>query len=168
AINLLGGGDIFGNIEISADDAITVSGGETSFEGIINPDQVLEGSLAIAADGTLYMRADVTGSESGDTRPYLGAAQAYVEDFSIAAGGTLALELPNFSSPGLETDYPQIFADTADITGGAIEIRPSSPNGLYANSYFYDNVIDANTLIGTLGPTSAGGSDGADGVYAAS
>src|SRR5690606_9960090 len=57
-INLLGGGDIFGNIEISADDAITVSGGETSFEGIINPDQVLEGSLAIAADGTLYMRAD--------------------------------------------------------------------------------------------------------------
>src|SRR5690606_13956278 len=33
---------------------------------------------------------------------------------------------------------------------------------------FYDNVIDANTLTGTLGPASVGGDDGTDGVYAAS
>src|SRR5690606_38453139 len=128
-----------------------------SFEGIINPDQVLEGSLAIAGDGTLFMRADVTGSESGDARPYLGAAQAYVDDLSIAAGGTLALEIPNFSSPGLETDYPQIFANTADITGASLEVRPSSANGLYDDNYFYDNVIDANTLTGTFANVFASG-----------
>src|SRR5690606_20210701 len=80
----------------------------------------------------------------------------------------LARQRPNIAGPGLETSYPQVFANTADISGGVIEIRPSTLNGLYANDYFYDNVIDANTLTGTLGPASVGGDDGTDGVYAAS
>ncbi len=91
AINLLGGGDIYGNIEMSADDAITVSDGETSFEGWVNPDQVLEGSLAIAADGTLFLRDN---PDSAST--YNGASKVYVDDFDIVAGGTLALELPSY------------------------------------------------------------------------
>ena len=39
-INLLGGGNIYGNVDIEADDVINVEGGETSFDGIINPECV--------------------------------------------------------------------------------------------------------------------------------
>jgi len=36
-IRLLDGGSIYGNIDISADDSITVAGGATYFDGLINP-----------------------------------------------------------------------------------------------------------------------------------
>ncbi len=155
-INLLGDGSILGNIEMSADDAITVSDGETSFEGIINPDLVKEGSLTIASDGTLFM---VDNPEQG-TATYNGPAAAYVDDLTIEAGGTLALELPSYATSGTvgdpNTPHQQIFANTADITGGILEVRPSSDNGLYANEYYFDNVIDADTLTGTFASVDSG------------
>src|SRR5690606_10765834 len=72
-INLLGGGNLWGNIELGNDipaaspavpteandtsrDYITVSGGRTSFEGIINADQDLNGTLLIDTTGDLFLR----------------------------------------------------------------------------------------------------------------
>ncbi|MXO65515.1 autotransporter domain-containing protein, partial [Altericroceibacterium endophyticum] len=140
-VNLLGGGNIYGNIELSDDDAITVSGGETSFEGIVNSDGVLDGSLTIAEDGTLYLR------DNRETATDVPAALVNVEDFTVDAGGTLALDLVDGDA---DPAYPQVVADTADITDGVLEVRVADPDSLLANSYSYDNIIDANTLTGTF------------------
>ena len=162
-INLLGGGSLYGNIELSDNDTVTVSGGETEFEGIINAladtadsdldgnitEIILDGSLNIASNGTLYMR-----NNPDNVLSFAGAAQANVRSFNVAAGGTLALELPNYSVASLETRYPQIFTDVANITGGHLAVRVSVPSGLFADNYFYDNVIDANALTGRFGSLS--------------
>ncbi len=162
-INLLGGGSLYGNIELSDDDVVTVSAGETEFEGIINAradvgdadvdgdvtEIILDGTLNIAQSGTLYMR-----NNPDNVQSFAGAAQAHVQSFNIAAGGTLALELPNYSVASLETRYPQIFTDVANITGGHLAVRVSVPSGLFADNYFYDNVIDANDLTGRFGSMS--------------
>ena len=148
-INLLGGGTIYGNIEISDDDAITVSDGETSFEGIVNSDMALEGSLVIAPDGTLYLRNDLQDDGTPtDPTTYAGPSKVYVDTFTVSPDGILALELPNTGDATLETDYPQVFADTATITDGLLEVRFSIDNQLIDDSYVYLDVIDANTLIG--------------------
>ena len=43
--------------------------------------------------------------------------------------------------------YPQLFANTANLDG-TLDIRLGSRTRLLANSYFWDNVIDANSLNG--------------------
>lgn len=140
ALNLKGG-SIYGNIELSDDDVITVSTGVTSFDGVVNSGGDLVGTLNIAAGGTLYLLDEPTANTSYD-----GAAQVNVDDLDIA--GTLALQLP--SLPSGAGSYPTIVANTADIAGATLQIRPSSSNGLYANSYTFDNVIDAEELTGTF------------------
>jgi uncharacterized protein with beta-barrel porin domain len=134
-------GYIYGNIEIGADDAIVVSNGETEFNGTVNSDGVLEGSLDIVTGGTLFLNNYPTTD---------GPSFVNVDDLNIQ--GTLALRLPvtNDTPAGTEPAYSQIVTNTANITGGTIEIRPDSVNGLYGDSYFYDNVIDATSLTGTF------------------
>jgi len=145
-INLMGAtgdGYIYGNIDISSVDTINVSAGETVFDGIVNPGGELEGTLNILSGGTLFLLDEPTGNASYD-----GQAAVNVDDFNVAAGGTLAVQLPNDSTvPG---SYPFVVSNTADITGATLEIRPSSENGLYADSYTFDDVIDAGTLTGTF------------------
>jgi uncharacterized protein with beta-barrel porin domain len=135
-------GFIYGDIEISADDSIVVSNGETRFLGTINSDLVKEGSLNIVTGGTFFMDNDPTAGQ--------GPSFAYVDDLNIQ--GTIAFRLPltNDTPAGTEPAYSQIVTNTANITGGTIEIRPDSVNGLYGDSYFYDNVIDATSLTGTF------------------
>ena len=147
AVNLLGGGDIWGNVLLSADDSVEVADGETSFDGIFNPDMALEGSLNIAADGVLYLRDN---PEQG-AATYNGPSMVYVDSFTIDAGGTLALELPSYPTQALTDSegYQQIVANSADVTGGVLEVRPSSSNGLYADSYYYNNVISVADGAGT-------------------
>ena len=43
--------------------------------------------------------------------------------------------------------YPQVFTDVANLDG-TLEARISTPNGLFEDEYFWDNVIDANTRNG--------------------
>ena len=45
--------------------------------------------------------------------------------------------------------YPQIFAKTANLDG-TLEARITTPTGLFADNYFWNNVIDANTRNGTF------------------
>ena len=140
---------------------------------MVNPDLNLEGNLLVTGDGVLYLRDN---PEQGAAL-YNGPASVNVDDFTIAAGGTLALELP--SSPTGSTAasptlvHQTIVANTADITGAKLVIRPSSSNGLYANEYYYNNVISADVGTGTFASASSGSIfldlsviyNGADGVW---
>ena len=138
-LNLVGDGSIYGNIDIGAGDAINVAGGETWFDGIINPACQFgacgQGMLNIGSGGALFLRHDSAGAD--------GPSAAFVEQLNIAADGALILELP--VGPDPESSYPQITADVANL-GGTLLVRPAT--GLYANSYLFENVIDANVRNG--------------------
>ncbi|MEO6255928.1 MAG: autotransporter outer membrane beta-barrel domain-containing protein, partial [Sphingomicrobium sp.] len=173
-INLLGGGNIYGNIDINSDDVINVDNGETAFDGIINPEFLPvggvtaadldtglfgQGPLNITADGALFLRNRA--DEAAFANSYDGPSYAFVESLNLEAGATLIYELPTSNTGGTQPvgTYPQIFTDTADITDGNLLVRPSTGNGLFADDYFYDNVIDSNALTGTFDTC------GLDGTY---
>ncbi len=144
-INLQGAGSIYGNVDISADDLITVSAGETRLDGIVNPLGELEGALTIANGGTLYLVDQPNANPSYD-----GAAGVNVDTFTVAPGGTLALQLATSPVPVTALlDYPTVVTNTANLAGTLL-VRPTSVNGLYGNSYVYNDVIDANTRVGTF------------------
>lgn len=151
-------GKVYGDIDISADDTITVVSGVTSLDGFINPDEVLEGSLTIKTGGTLFLM------DPRNANPdYDGPAGGYVNSFTMESGSTLALQLPTSSisnvvtatgigtlsigTQSTHTPYPQIIADTATLNG-TLELRVSTPNGLFDDFYEYQDIIDTNTLDG--------------------
>ena len=162
-INLLGGGKIFGNIDDKAGDVINVSGGETSFDGIINPEcspaiqttsllnsassSCGQGALNILNGGTLYLRNNTAAANAA---MYNGPSYVFVDSFTMSPTGKLALELHPNAAGGTQPfgTYPQIFTNTATLTG-TLDARITTANGLYSNT-FYDNVIDANTRTGTF------------------
>ncbi|TCM18606.1 autotransporter-like protein [Novosphingobium sp. PhB165] len=151
-INLTGKGSIYGNIALSADDVINVSGGETAFDGVVNPSGALEGQLNIANGGALYLVNNPSANPSYD-----GPAKVYVDSLNIAAGGKLAIQLPELASGA--TSGVGIVAQTANIAGAVLEVRPTTANGLYANTVSFNDVIDANVLTGKFGSVVvAGGS----------
>jgi uncharacterized protein with beta-barrel porin domain len=155
AIRLLGAGSIYGDIDISADDSITVASGTTRLDGLINPNGEFEGSLTIASGGVLSLMDPRIANPSYD-----GPAGGYVDSFSVASGGTLALELA-LSSGGsgsnrsmasalaIPTPIQVVAANTVTLSG-ALRLHLSTPNGLFNDFYSIDNVIDANTLNGTF------------------
>ncbi|KPL68613.1 hypothetical protein SZ64_11160, partial [Erythrobacter sp. SG61-1L] len=158
AINLNGGASgpatIYGNILVGAGDTITVDNGETQFDGQINDSANMVGDLTIADGGVLYLRDNPAASND----KYAGPAKGWVDNLTVASGGTLALELPNYSDAGdvnnsvAPFNYQQIFANTAVLgADSALEIRASTENGLYDDDYFFNNVIDSDDLTGTFG-----------------
>ncbi|HEX8028052.1 MAG TPA: autotransporter domain-containing protein, partial [Vicinamibacterales bacterium] len=164
-INLLGGGNIYGNIDIQAGDIINVDNGMTTFDGIVNPECMPpvydgvastcgQGTLNITADGNLFL-ADPR--ITGDPDLYDGPSYVFVDTYNQAAGGTVTFDLqPAAGGTQAIGTYPQIFANTANIDGNLVAVV-TTPNGLYADSYFWNNVIDAVTLNGTFDSCSIGG-----------
>jgi outer membrane autotransporter protein len=138
-VNLVGDGSIYGDIDVAAGDVISVVGGETWFDGIINPECQFggcgQGVLNINNGGALFLRHDGAGAD--------GPSAAFVEQLNIAGDGTLILELPVGADP--EASYPQIMADVANLDGTLL-VRPASD--LYADSYLFEDVIDANVRNG--------------------
>lgn len=125
--------NIFGNIDISDDDQIIVKSGITNFDGVINPDMMLEGSLKVGSKGTLVMLND------NDEE---GASRAYVDTFTMGKKGKLQLNLTPDNSSGA---YPTIAANTANLGG---KLKAQYEGAFYGNSIVYDNVIDAGTRSG--------------------
>ena len=164
-INLLGG-NIYGNIDINAGDQINVASGTTYFDGIINPEFMpvhtgVTGVTTADLDSGLFGEGDLNIDNggvleladprfSGDPSMYDGPAYAFVDTLNMGPDGTIAFQLePATGGDQTPGTYPQVFADTANLAGTlAVDIQPK--NGLLANSYFWDNVIDANTLVGTF------------------
>jgi hypothetical protein len=156
-VNLLGEGRIYGNIDIREGDEIVVADGETSFDGIINPEFLTddddspaaalspfgEGSLTILDGGTLFLRD----AKFAPGMMYDGPSYAFVDSFTLEEGGTIAFELsPEEAGEQPAGSYSQIVTDTASLEG-TLEARLSSENGLFDDMTFED-VIDANTLSG--------------------
>ena len=148
AINLKGTsqvGHIFGDINISAPDVITVSNGETDLNGLIN-DPNYVGNLTIAGGGNLFLADTLVGGVPV-------ASGGWVNQFNDLAGSTLTLELP--ASVGNATTpphTPEIFANSANLAG-ALVLRPDV--GLLANASGPFTIVD--TAIDPTAGNSTGG-----------
>ncbi|HKY88199.1 MAG TPA: autotransporter outer membrane beta-barrel domain-containing protein, partial [Pseudorhodoplanes sp.] len=173
-INLLGG-NIYGNIAIQHGDMINVQRAETAFDGIINPVCMQSalaggglpgscgvGTLAINEGGTLFLQDPRFPTRSN---MYDGPSYAFVEALDMQAGsdgatGTIAFGLQPVAR-GLQPagSYPQLFADLANLDG-TLEVRLSATPRTLADNYFWDNVIDANSLAGTFDNCLIGGAYG--------
>ncbi|WP_265571758.1 hypothetical protein, partial [Sphingomicrobium nitratireducens] len=136
-INLYGEGDIYGHIHLQDGDTVNVEMGRTSFDGLFNPDMELVGDLIISNGGELFLRDDPHRTDN----MYDGPAGGWLDTLTIEADGTIVYELPVYSDPALaEASYPQLFVNTANLDGTLL-VHPNSENGLYADEYFFDNVI---------------------------
>ena len=161
-INLLGDGNIYGNVDVQTGDVINVQSGTTYFNGIINPEFVPAGGFTeadldtgIAGEGTLNI--DTGGNLeladpriTGDPAQYDGPAYAIVDTLNMGADGTLTFQLqPAAGGTQAVGTYPQVYADTVNLDGKLVaDIFPAG--GIFDDSYFWDNVIDANTRNGTF------------------
>ena len=160
AINLNGGangtaGKIYGIIDTQDGDIITVGNGETQLNGAVNKVGELEGTLDIIKGGTLFLQDNPEGTfkdGSVTASNYNGPSKVYVDQFSVTDGGILAFEAPNYRDPFAYAEYPQVFANEANLAGGVIELRPSSAtdNGLFDDTYELNDVIVASKITGTL------------------
>ena len=154
-IRFLGSSSVYGDIDISADDTITIAGGTTYLDGLINPGGEREGSLTIASGGALSLMDPRIANPSYD-----GPAGGYLNTFTVASGGTLVLDMPlssggsaivNSGIRALAAPIPiQVIAANTVTLSGALQLNLSTPNGLFGDFYSFDNIIDANTLIGTF------------------
>jgi hypothetical protein len=168
-INLLGDGVVYGDIGVQAGDVINVKAGTTYFDGIINPADLPAGELTAAdldsgvfgvgtlniEDGGNLVLAD--SRITGAANMYDGPAYAFVDTLNVASDGTLTFELQP-GSGGVQPvgSYPQVFADTVKLAGTLVaDVTPA--NGLFADSYSWQNVIDANALTGKFGTCALGG-----------
>jgi uncharacterized protein with beta-barrel porin domain len=160
ATNLNGGangtaGKIYGIIDTQDGDIITVGNGETQLNGAVNKVGELEGTLDIIKGGTLFLQDNPEGTfkdGSVTASNYNGPSKVYVDQFSVTDGGILAFEAPNYRDPFAYAEYPQVFANEANLAGGVIELRPSSAtdNGLFDDTYELNDVIVASKITGTL------------------
>lgn len=149
-IRFLGASSVYGDIDISADDSITIAGGTTQLDGLINPGGEREGSLTIGSGGVLHLRDPRLGNPA-----YSGPAGGYVDSFTLASGGVLAIDLAVSSNPSgiaalaAPTPPPVIVTNTANLAG-TLRVHLTSPNGLFGDAYSFDDVIDATTIIGNF------------------
>ena len=160
-------GYVYGNILLNNSEngttgTINVLDGETKFDGVINPNAGSTqgtGILNINQGGTLYLvnqQYNTVVYPSGPapvTNNYFdGPAGGNVYQFLVNHNGTLAIELNAGPVGGVQdyNTYSHITANNVVLAAGAIlQIRPSSYNGLYANSYTYNDVIiSTNDITG--------------------
>ena len=162
AINLLGSGYIYGDIALQAGDEISVKNGTTYFDGVVNPSFVTGGGLTASdLDSGLFGVGTLNIGDGGDlimadpritgaANIYDGPSNAFVNTLNVGNDGTLTYELqPALGGAQPVGSYAQIFADTANLAGTLVALI-TTPNGLFADSYSWQNVIDANALDGTF------------------
>ena len=169
-VNLLGGGVIYGDVALQDGDQVNVQNGATYFNGIINPSFVPAGGLTAAdLDSGLFGVAALSVRNggmliigdphlTGPANMYDGPSYAFVETLDVAAGGALMFELqPTSAGAQPVGTYSQLFADTANLAGTLVA-NVTTANGLLADSYSWDNVIDANTRSGQFSQCRVSGS----------
>ena len=168
-INLLGGGNIYGNIDIQArrhdqcrrrrrrtSTASSTQSSCRSAECTTTLDSGLfgEGTLNITTDGNLVLldpRITATRPTCMTARPMCSSTPTTRRP-AERSPTTCSRRLAAMQPVGT---YPQIFANTANIDGNLVA-NITTPNGLFADSYFWDNVIDANALNGTFASCTLG------------
>jgi trimeric autotransporter adhesin len=168
-VNLIGDGVIYGNIAVQSGDRIDVKAGTTYFDGIIGPSFKPVGGVTSALldsgvfgsgtlnimDGGNLILADARGA--ANAAMYDGPSYVAVDTLNVASDGTLTLNLAP-SSGGVQAvgSYTQVYADMAKLAGTLIaNVTPAS--GKFADSYSWQNVIDANALSGKFDTCALGG-----------
>ncbi len=160
-IRFTGTSNVYGNILLSDVDTVTIASGVTTLDGIVNPGLAVMtgdetagvtpiatnfGAFTVANGATLYLVDNALGNAS-----YGGAAQVNVNSFTLASGSTLRLQMPSLLVDSPQASYPRITANTATLTGANLVLQLNTPNGLYANQYTFNDVIDAQTRTGQFG-----------------
>ena len=126
-------GSIFGHVGIKDGDLIYVTGGTTRLDGAINPtidDNV--GMLDIFDSGRLILALNED----------LGPNTSYVDTFTVQPDETIGFDIIGGSA-----DISRIDAITANLDG---TIMVTALAGLYSNTQTYQDVIDADTRVGTF------------------
>ena len=113
----------------------TLSAGTLAVPYAAGPVGPLLGTLTIANGATLVMANQAPNPPAG----------ANVNTFNLNTGGTLWMQFA--ASPTAPTPY--INANTANLAGRLV-VDLATTNGLYQNSYSYQDIIDANTRNGTF------------------
>jgi trimeric autotransporter adhesin len=125
-INLKGtsaDGVIVGGIELSADDTINVTSGNTFLTGAINPDAVFEGVLNINTNGALWLK------HNDD----FGELVSSVANLNVAADGTLAIGVD------ASGDSSSVLAGNASLDG---TLLIDTNAGIYGNTTLhYEDVL---------------------------
>ena len=160
-IRFTGASNVYGNILLGEADTVTIASGVTTFDGIVNPAVVMEasggstattplpsnfGAFTVANGATLFMVDNPLGNSAYD-----GAARVNVNTFTLASGSTLRLQMPSLLVNSPQASYPRVTANTATLTGANLVLQLNTPNGLYANQYTFNDVIDAQTRVGQFG-----------------
>ena len=163
-INLLGNGAIYGDIAVQAGDTINVKGGKTVFDGIINPASMPAGGITAAdLDTGLAGVGTLNISDGGNLELVShnavaamdnGASYVFVDTLNMGATGTITFDLPTTSSPLAPI---RRCSRTPQTSMGRWSPNVHPANGLFADSYSWQNVIDANTRTGTFDQCLLGG-----------
>ena len=166
-INLLGNGVIYGDIGLQAGDQSTSSRGPHYFEGIINPASLPLGGISSAVARQRACRRwnaeHQCGREPGARRSTADGA-AITRSFlrpsrhlERRCRWDVTFELqPAAGGAQPVGSYPQIFVNTANLDGELVA-DVTTASGLFADSYSWDNVIDANVRNGTFHQCALGG-----------
>src|SRR4029079_14212486 len=168
-INFVGNGSIYGNIAIQTGDELNIKDGKSYFDGTINPTFVpLGGVSGVDLDTGLHGVGTLNIKEggnliladprlSGRAATYDGPAYAFVDTLTLASNGALTLELePGAGGVQVAGSYGQMFADTANVDG-TLEGLLAPKDGLFADSYSWQNVSDGNALNGKFDSCMLGG-----------
>jgi trimeric autotransporter adhesin len=125
-INLKGtsaDGVILGGINLSADDTINVTSGNTFLTGAINPDSVSEGTLNINTNGALWLK------HNDD----FGELVSSMANLNVAADGTLAIGVD------ADGDSSSVLAGNASLDG---TLLIDTNAGIYGNTTLhYEDVL---------------------------
>ncbi len=168
-----GPGHIYGDIRLHVDDRIEVTEGKTFFSGIIySPEYGVDhlglgganNSLDIFNGGNLVLCQDgwtgacdpggwaEAGPEGKGFDPQTGVngpSYVFIDTFTVQPDGMLTYQLTSKNTPGAPTggDYPQVYADTANLAGTVNAVYLPA---IYADQTTYEDVIVANTRNGTF------------------
>ena len=102
---------------------------------------------------------------------YDGPSHAFVETLEMRAGkggttGTIAFALQPETPERSRRGAIRSCSRTPPIVDGTLEVRLGSRTRLFADSYFWDNVIDANSLNGSFDSCVIGGAQAARSFWA--
>ena len=169
-MSFTGTSSVYGDILMGDDDTMTIAGGVTRLDGTVNPfveDEMEATATAFVNTGEPIMAAGPVGPLLGtltvangatllmvnqplNNPAYSGPAAANVNTFTVATGGTLEMQLvTSNNATTAQAAYPYINANVANLAG-TLKVDVLSPNGLYADTYVFNDIIDANVRNGTF------------------
>ena len=148
-----------GELNVNGTLTFTTVATALSNTGTINLDTATVTGIAgpLVNDGTIssnvganVISVDLT---NNDTLVMAGTSTLTVPNYTQDAAGTIVFELSPDADGGTQAlgTYPQLLVTGTATLDGSIVADVSPVNGIFADSYRWENVIDAGTLAGAEG-----------------